>query len=309
MTDRDPSTVDRIERTVQHCYSTWGASYYKDYYGPDASYPPVHLDLARRIVDRAAPKHLLDAGCGPASMLRHLTAPGREVYGFDLTSEMVAEAVRVMQDLGVPPQHIWQGSVLSPEDYVVPGHGDLFFDAILCSGVLPHLDDAMTSSCIANFHRALRPGGYAIVEARNELFSLFTMNRYSHRFFLDRLLPVEAMTRQAGIEQAGLQQALQQVEAMFRTDLPPLRKGKVGEPGYDEVLSRNHNPLELKEKFEAAGFQDVRLMFYHFHALPPMVADSAPQLFRKVSLQMEENPEDWRGMFMASAFFVVAQRA
>jgi len=42
----------------------------------------------------AAPARLLDAGCGPASMLRHLVRPERQVYGFDLTPEMVTEAQR-----------------------------------------------------------------------------------------------------------------------------------------------------------------------------------------------------------------------
>jgi hypothetical protein len=40
-----------------------------------------------------------------------------------------------------------------------------------------------------------------------------------------------------------------------------------------------------------------------------MVSYHAPRLFREASLQMEANPQDWRGLFMASAFFVVAQRA
>jgi len=39
-----------------------------------------------------------------------------------------------------------------------------------------------------------------------------------------------------------------------------------------------------------------------------MVSSLAPRLFREVSVQMEANPQDWRGLFMASAFFVVAQR-
>jgi hypothetical protein len=65
----------------------------------------------------------------------------------------------------------------------------------------------------------------------------------------------------------------------------------------------------LRQQFEAAGFADIRLLYYHFHCLPPLLAAHAPQLFRAVSVAMESNPEDWRGLFMASAFFVVAKRA
>jgi hypothetical protein len=174
--------------------------------------------------------------------------------------------------------------------------------------VLPHIPQNQDAVCLGNIREALRPGGYAIVEARNELFSLFTLNRYSHRFFLERLIPSEKLRELVGDERESLEQAIRQVEGMFRTDLPPIRKGNQSEPGYDEVLSRVHNPLELRDQFRQAGFDDVKLLFYHFHCLPPMVGTLVPKLFREVSLAMESDPEDWRGLFMASAFFVMARR-
>lgn len=298
---------DSVERSIKHCYSTWGTSYYADYYGSDAPYPPVHLDLVKSLVAERGVKRLLDAGCGPASMLRHFVEPGRNVYGFDLTPEMVAEARRVLAEQGVPKNHVWDGSVAVGADFVSPA-GKADYDCVLCSGVMPHIPDAIEDDVIANIRDALHPGGYAIVEARNELFSMFTLNRYSHEFFLKQLLPVDALREQADGEREGLNAALAQVEGMFRTDLPSIRQGKENEPGYDEVLSRTHNPLLLQQKFLASGFADVKIYYYHFHCLPPMVSGHAPQLFRNVSLQMEANPQDWRGLFMASAFFVVAQR-
>jgi len=299
---------ETVERNIKHCYSTWGTSYYSDYYGADAPYPPVHLDLAKRLVDERGVKRLLDAGCGPASMLRHFIAPGREVYGFDLTPEMVAEGRRVVAELGVSPDNVWDGSVAVGSDFAAPA-GTAEYDCVLCCGVMPHIPEAIETNVIGNIHGALQPGGYAIVEARNALFSMFTFNRYSHEFYLKQLLPVEELEKCAANERGGLKAALAQVEGMFRTDLPPIRHGKETEPGYDEVLSRTHNPLLLQQKFLAGGFRDVQLHFYHFHCLPPMASGHAPRLFREVSLQMEANPQDWRGLFMASAFFVVAQRA
>jgi 2-polyprenyl-3-methyl-5-hydroxy-6-metoxy-1,4-benzoquinol methylase len=302
-----PSHV-AVEEAVKRCYSTWGESYYRDYYGPGAAYPPVHLPLIASLVNEAKPARLLDAGCGPASMLRHLTAPGREVYGFDLTPEMVAEAQRVMGGLGVPSNHIWQGSVLERTAFDVPG-ATQGYDAAICVGVFPHLQAQDEVQVLRNLHDCLRPGGIAVVEARNELFSLFTLNRYSHQLFLERLVPVSALRASAGTEAAGLETALRELEGMFRTDVPPVRKGKQDEPGYDEVVSRLHNPLVLGRQFAQAGFAQVRTLFYHFHCLPPMLSGEVPALFRSQSLAMEADPEDWRGYFMASAFVVVATRA
>ena len=90
-------------------------------------------------------------------------------------------------------------------------------------------------------------------------------------------------------------------------DLPPVRGGKAGEPGYDQVLSRTHNPFVLRAKVEEAGFKDVEVLFYHYHCLPPMFEAAMPEEFRKQSVAME-NPRDWRGHFMASAFIVTGVR-
>jgi hypothetical protein len=51
----------------------------------------------------------------------------------------------------------------------------------------------------------------------------------------------------------------------------------------------------------------MQVLFYHFHALPPMLEQAAPALFRRASVAME-NPRDWRGHFMASAFVLVGRR-
>ncbi|MGH7410652.1 MAG: hypothetical protein ACREJ6_06300 [Candidatus Methylomirabilis sp.] len=57
------------EKLVEACYSTWSQTYYDEFYGPKATYPPVHVDLLKRIFREARVKSVLDAGCGPASML------------------------------------------------------------------------------------------------------------------------------------------------------------------------------------------------------------------------------------------------
>lgn len=295
-----------LEDSVRSCYSTWSATYYDEYYGPNAPYPPMHRDLLRAALREAGVREVLDAGCGPASFLRELAGEGIELYGFDLTPEMVEEGKRVVRALGVPPERIWQGSVLAAESYRRPD-GDDAFESAVCIGVLPHVPPEADETVLANLHDAVRPGGLVAVEARNELFALFTLNRFSHRFLLDELVEADSLLERAGSEADALRGALEGLGRYFRLDLPPTRKGKAGEPGYDEILSRAHNPLVLPRLFAAAGFDDVRTLFYHFHALPPMLAAAAPALFGRESLALED-PTDWRGHFMASGFLVLGRR-
>ena len=292
----------RIEAQVRSCYSSWAKSYFDDYYAGAAPYPPVHVDIVRDLLRRSGAKNLLDAGCGPASMLRRLADLGLELYGFDLTAEMVEEARRVMAAWSVPPDRFWQGSVADAADYRRPPAG---YDAALCFGVFPHVPESLDEAAIANLHAALAPGGMVAIEARNQLFALFTLNRYTRDLFLNDLIAVDTLTAK---ECGAIAPALAALERQFRVDLPPLRQGRAGEPGYDEVLSRTHNPLVMRGQVEVAGFRDVRVLFYHYHALPPMLEAHAPEWFRRRSLALED-PADWRGHFMASAFIVTGVKA
>jgi len=303
------SERSKIEAAVRACYASWSDSYHRDYYGPDAPYPPVHRDLLRRLLLDCGVKSLLDAGCGSASFLREMSDTGLDLYGFDITPEMVAEGRRVFAGLGQAPQHLWEGSVLDPAAFADPaGIMTGRFDAAVCAGVFPHIPETDDALVIRHLHAAVRPGGLVLVEARNALFALFTLNRYTAVFFSEQLIRPQALSATASeTERAALEHALSRLRERFRMDLPQLRRGKQNEPGYDEVLSRTHNPFIMRSLFEENGFSDVRVLFYHYHCLPPMLENEFPDLFRRSSLAMED-PNDWRGHFMASAFIVAGVR-
>ena len=297
---------EALEDSIRRCYSTWSERYYDDYYQGDGAYPPVHTDLIRDLLRQRGARSVLDAGCGPASMLRDLNLPGLQRFGFDLTPEMTAEARRVLALQGVPESHIWEGSVLDPDAFQIPGQDpQKGVDAVICSGVLPHIPASSDTVVIAHLTSAVRSGGVVACEARNELFALFTLNRYSRELFKNHLIKEDALKARAQNleEQAALEKALEQLDHNFRMDLPPVRQGYEDEPGYDVVLSRTHNPFVLRAEAVKAGLIDVQVLFYHYHPLPPMLESIVPDFFRRESIAMED-PTDWRGHFMASAFIV-----
>lgn len=298
-----------FEERVRACYSTWGATYYDDFLGKDAPYPPVHVKLLKRWLRTNNARRILDVGCGPASFLRELRGKNLDLYGFDLTPEMVAEARRIFSAKGLNPKHIWEGSVLQRAAYTVPGEQrKRAFDAAVCVGVLPHVPAEADVTVIKNIHAALKPGGALALEARNQLFALFTLNRYSHEFFLHDLIHLDQLEQSAGSERSVFPALRKNLTAHFRVDMPPIRRGKQQEPGYDEVLSRTHNPFIVREQVEKAGFRDVEVLFYHWHSLPPLYGAAVPYLFRRASVALENNPTDWRGYFMASAFIVTRRK-
>lgn len=298
----------RIEAAIKSCYSTWSDNYYTDYYTNKAAYPPIHREIVRKLLLKAKAKNVLDAGCGPASMLRDINGKKIDRFGFDLTPEMVEEGNRILRKQGESGDRIWRGSVLSAKSFRAPlPKAPKLFDAALCIGVFPHIPEESDLAVMKNLRAAVKPGGLVAIEARNKLFSLFTLNRYSHDFFCRELIG-EDIKKRAKKERANIDACLSKMKDYFQMDMPPIRKGKKDEPGYDQVLSRTHNPLVLKEQFASLGFRDVRVLFYHFHALPPLFERQLPKFFRTASLAMEER-DDWRGYFMASAFLLVGTRA
>ena len=250
----------RTKSAVKSCYSTWADSYYADYFANPDAYPPVHQNLIRDLLSRSNARTVIDAGCGPASMLRNLVDLNLDLYGFDLTPEMVSTARGVMSVSGLAPEHLWEGSVADASAFRRPGVTPDTFDAAICIGVLPHVPEGVEQEAMVNLRNAVKPGGLVAVEARNQFFGLFTLNRYSYEFFVEELIRRSALAV-AGVDAAMLTSALDQMQDRFRMDLPPTRKGKSREPGYDQVLSRTHNPITLKQKFEAAGFENIRTSF------------------------------------------------
>lgn len=295
-----------MKKKVAQCYSTWSTTYYNEYYGKCAPYPPVQTELLRLLLKEINAKSVLDAGCGPASFLREILNDGMSLFGFDLTPEMVEEAKRIFSGHELPEENIWKGNVLDKESFVVPGDRLRKFDAVVCSGVLPHINEDDEDKVIYNMKSAVNPGGLVLLEARNQFFALFSLNRYSYDFFRNELVQADNLLEKSGEYSNKVNESLEAMKKQFCMDLPPIRKGKKSEPGYDEVLSRTHNPLVLKEKFEKYGFAEVNLKFYHFHPLPPIFSQHIPDFFIKQGVAME-NPDDWRGFFMASAFFVVGK--
>jgi len=299
--------IKNVEDNIKQCYSTWGATYFDDYYGVKAPYPPVHRDIIKNLLRDARVTNVLDAGCGSASLLRNFVDLDIDLYGFDLTPEMLAEGKNVFSKLGLDSNHLWRGNVIDFKSFRQPNGKSLLFDAVICSGVLPHILDEYDSAVIQNLHDAVKPGGLVILEARNQFFSLFTLNRYSYQFFIQDLIRLENLKLYAGKSAVQLEIAIEKMRSHFTIDHPLIRKGNGDKLGYDEVLSRTHNPLILKEQFKKAGFKDVQLLFYHFHCLPPLMASELPEFFMRESIAME-NPHDWRGFFMASAFILSGKR-
>jgi ubiquinone/menaquinone biosynthesis C-methylase UbiE len=95
-----------------------------------------------------------DVGCGTGATSRMLTDFGLDVVGIDLSANMLAEARRRNPGLR------FQVGSMTAMDF-----DDGHFDGVCAWYSVIHIPDEELPHVLAEFHRVLRPGGWALIHA------------------------------------------------------------------------------------------------------------------------------------------------
>ena len=307
MTTGRPESASDSDDALIACYTDWSHRYFDEWYGDDPAGHPPAVQIVRDRLDAISAGAVLDAGCGPASMLRLLAAPDRSLHGFDLTPAMIDEAAAVLASLPGGGHRAWVGDAGEPASYHPPGDAGARYDAVLMVGVLTHMPVDAQAAALRHAANAVRPGGVAIIGIRNALMGMFSMNRYSWDLLSEDIVPVDRLREVAADCGEDVEPAFEEIQARLRMDMPPNRGSSGPARGYDDLPARMHNPLALTETLLDIGFTKVSPAYYHHHPLPPWLRNTAPKTFDAVAREMER-PGDWRGLFTASAALLIAEK-
>ena len=278
------------------------ASTYADQYNAEKTwtneeYPAnfFRLKLVRQILADSGVKSVYEHGVGDATPLVRIAGDGIRVAGNDVSPEMVKFARANMTDHGLDPEAINLLDVQSHDAIDVERKRAGSFEAVMALGVIPHVEDDRWF--VDSMNKFLEPGGRLLLQFRNSMFSMFTFNRLTKEFVMDELLP-EVPESIREIVSADLDQRL-------AVDKPPKRTRPTGD-GYDEILSKFHNPFELSEIVKSFGYKDLQFHWYNYHPAYPMLAGSIdPKVYRQAQMDLEGDPS-WRGMFLCSAGLIEA---
>ena len=278
------------------------ASTYADQYNAEKTwtneeYPAnfFRLKLVRQILADSGVKSVYEHGVGDATPLVTIAGDGIRVAGNDISPEMVKFARANMSEHGLDPGAINLLDVQSPDAIDVERKRAGSFDAAMALGVIPHVEDDQWF--VNSMDKFLEPGGRLLLQFRNSMFSMFTFNGLTKEFVIDELLP-EVPKSIREIVSADLDQRL-------AVDKPPKRTRPTGD-GYDEILSKFHNPFELSEIVKSFGYRDLQFHWYNYHPAYPMLAGSIdPKVYRQAQMDLEGDTS-WRGMFLCSAGLIEA---
>ncbi len=277
--------------------STYADQYDETKIWTNEEYPANYfrLKLVRRILADGGVTSLYEHGVGDATPLVTIAGDGIRVAGNDVSPEMVKFARANMTKHGLDPEAINLLDVQSHDSIDIEREKAGSFDAVMALGVIPHVEDDRWF--VASMDKFLEPGGRLLLQFRNSMFSMFTFNRLTKEFVMDELLPeVPESVRQ--IVSADLDQRL-------AVDKPPKRTRPTGD-GYDEILSKFHNPFELSEIVKSFGYKGLQFHWYNYHPAYPMLAGSIdPKVYRQAQMDLEGDTS-WRGMFLCSAGLIQA---
>lgn len=106
-------------------------------------------------------KKLLDVGCGGGSYASEFLQKGYEVYGIDISSEMIEQARKLLSEEGlIQHAHFSQGDIENLS------FSDNFFDVVCSAGVLEYLET--DDKAVKEIFRVLKPDGIAIITLNNK---------------------------------------------------------------------------------------------------------------------------------------------
>lgn len=236
------------------------------------------------LLNKYKPKKIIDAGCGAGMPLIDIKKKGFEIVGYDKAKNMVLEAKENLIKNGFSPDLVFYDDFEDPKE--VKNNS---VDCILGMGTFYYSKNV--NKTLLNQKKILKKDGRLIFSLRNKLFDIITLNNYTKEF-LDEIFEIKKLKKDWKDKYEYLTKNY--------TDRKKIKLEKnIDEEGiYNHVP---HNPLTITEEMSKLGLSVEGIYFYHFHALPPLFETFDKNYFREISWNIE-NPLDWRGFFLASAF-------
>lgn len=218
-------------------------------------------------------KQIFDFGCGNAIHFPAFLQAGAQISGNDISDEMIQCAQEFLSQQNLDGNTAKVGSVFDLQ--ALP---DSSLDALLSFNVLAYLTNDEERAFYEQARRLVKPGGYLIVTHSNELFDMFSLNRYTEDFF----------QRNFDCNAHDLLQA---------THLPE-----------NPVLYNiRENPMTYQYKLKQHGFQEIQQEFINYHPNPSALRTEQPKQY--INTLGWPDAERWKLLFQCSTYGSCAQKA
>jgi ubiquinone/menaquinone biosynthesis C-methylase UbiE len=228
------------------------------------------FDYVVQMIDRVEKgKHrALDVGCGAGQLIPILHKFGYEAYAIDTSQEMIEIAKKHVDDNN-------SNCDIQLGDCENLNYPDNYFDVYVAMGVIEYLDS--DNLMFEEIKRVLKPGGIAIITARNVRSVHVRWRVLYHKYF--------------NIKAKNIVRSL---------------IGKKRRDYYS--ISKEHNPSCFREQLSSCSFRVLEERYAHFHALPSPLNKWFSGLEAIMGKTMEKYFSRGRLPFMASTYIIKFQK-
>lgn len=255
--------------------------------------------LYQQFLDEKKPASLIDIGCGGGWTVKDALDRGIEARGIEPVRELKEFGCNLLSENGFDPGRITQEDLRVLEDMQTESH-----ECISLLSVLPHVKADRWDHYHEQIARTLKPGGRLFAAYRNELFDLFTFNSITMDFYLGSLWEGDAME---GLRNKETWNHLRGLIA--NPDIPGSNHTLATDKSFGKLDRVKSNPMTIGEYFKPLGLTLERVRYFHFHGVPPLMADKVENI-RNINHELELSlSDDWRGNFMAAIFLVEVVKA
>ena len=244
----------------------------------------IRFKIVSKLLSIYSPKKIVDAGCGAGLPLIDLKKKGFNIIGYDKSKEMVKEAKKNLKKNKLSENLIFLDDFEKTKKIKKKS-----VDCIIGLGAFYYSRNFIKT--MKNQISQLKNNGRIIFSLRNELFDLSTFNNYSKNFF-SKLYNINSKNKNYN-KFTKLFKGYKNISQNFQKNIDQKK-----------VYSSRHNPLNISNYLKDKLNLNVNnIYFYHYHCLPPFFEKENKINFRKESFKIE-NPNSWKGYFLASAFIL-----
>ena len=291
-----------MKKTIKY-YDDNAAKYdQRSYNSDDLNYPAnlFRLEIAKNLLNKIPKGKVLDSGCGTGQLLCYLLENEYDCAGFDFSTKMIEKARNNIEKISEKKITLINTSM---DD--LSAFEDNSFDIVCCLGIFPYILPENEEKSYSEIARVIKKGGYLLTAEENELFDLFTFNKYSIRFFERNFLPLIKNVE----NEISADECKKYISNLIKYPNKPIKD----DPDIDYhstreyVFTKPENPITYPNKLLKYNFKHMDTYYYNFHAMPPLIRNNEKK-FLDISKKLEINmSQDWRGMFIASTFLTISQ--
>lgn len=279
----------------------------------------ARMETALHELDRLKPRgRVLDIGCGNGEFTIELLKRKIDAFGMDIAECMIANARKNLRRAKLERNSARVFETMDLEQLPRATRAGSFA-AATGLGLLEYLET--DEELFRVLRHMLRKGGCALVECRNKLFNLFSVNRYTSALAASGELPalvdeLSRIDRYSPVPAVGLpaiqRNVINEMNHFMRIDALKKKWLKTTSPSWSDfpkkMVRRQHTPEELEVSAENAGFELRHVVYWHCHPYPPAWEKQFPALYNKLSYLMAPLGYTPLGAWMCSSFLAVLKK-